>query len=66
MMFGRKQRDEEERDREEESRDERCAKADSLVRETLAELNRGLAVKREVREKTARFVGSLRPLVKAR
>ena len=37
-------------------------KADSIVRETLATVESGLRVKREVREKAARFVGSLRPV----
>lgn len=48
--------------------EQRCpeAEAEELHQRTLSELNRGLVVKREVREKTARFVGTLRPMAKAR
>lgn len=40
--------------------------ADALMRSTLSTLDRSLALKREAREKTQRFVGSLRPIAKAR
>lgn len=40
--------------------------ADALMRLTLRTLDQSLAIKREAREKTARFVGSLRPFAKAR
>lgn len=59
-MFGLKRKKDDEK--EEREKEECCAEADSLVKETLSELNRGVVVKREVREKTARFVGSLRPI----
>jgi hypothetical protein len=65
-MFFRKKDDEPKNGHGEHEGEDPCAKADSLVRETLEELNRGLVVKRQVREKTARLVGSLRPAYKGR
>ena len=47
----------------EEAQPERAEDADALMRQTLNTLDQSLAAKRECREKTARFVGSLRPLV---
>lgn len=63
-MFGRKKEDDERKHEDDANR--RCEKADSLVQQTIDELNRGLAIKREVRERTARLVGSLKPVAKAR
>jgi hypothetical protein len=40
--------------------------AESLVKATLDTLDQSLAAKREAREKTVRFVGSLRPLAAKR
>jgi chorismate synthase len=40
--------------------------ADALMRYTLRTLDQSIALRREAREKTQRFVGSLRPLAKAR
>lgn len=64
-MFGLK-RKKVESEKVEPDEERRCAEAEELHQRTLSELNRGLVVKREVREKTARFVGTLRPMAKAR
>lgn len=65
-MFGRKlKHPKEDRHAPDEQREPRDD-ADSLVKKTLDTLDQSLAVKREAREKTARFVGSLRPLAAKR
>lgn len=61
-MFGRKPKAEKPEARPEKAKTE----ADMLVQKTLATLDQSLAMKREAREKTQRFVGSLQPFVKAR
>ena len=59
-MFGRKLKVVKEAQHEHAQREPEDA--DSLVKKTLDTLDQSLAAKREAREKTARFVGSLRPL----
>ena len=63
-MFGRKLKKEAE-ERERGDQQER-QEAEVLVKQTLVTLEQALAVRREAREKTQRFVGSMRPLAKAR
>lgn len=66
-MFGLKRKKDFEDRNESYEPEQAQAEADKLVRQTLSELNRGLVVKREVRERTARLVvGALRPVAKAR
>lgn len=64
-MFGRDKRQAAAEEQEHERAHERD-EAETLMKQTLASLDKSLAVKREVREKTTRFVGSLRPLSKTR
>jgi hypothetical protein len=64
-MFGRKQKHEKHEERDDEAKAE-TVDADAIMKQALNTLDRSLAIKREAREKTARFVGSLRPLAKAR
>jgi uncharacterized membrane protein len=52
----------EELEREAQRKDERDQEATALIRRSLDAADAGLRVKREVREKAARFIGSLRPL----
>ena len=66
-MFGRKKDKAEARTDESKSEEKsEHADADALMQQTLRTLDQSLALKREAREKTQRFVGSLRPLAKAR
>lgn len=49
-------------EQEREEARQREVEAEQLKRQSLEVVEHGLRVKREVREKAARFVGSLRPL----
>ena len=66
-MFGKtKRKMEAERvERAETQNAERAEHATKLVKSALDAADENLAVKREVREKAARFIGSLRPALKA-
>ena len=65
-MFGKLRKQVAERAEREDSKNaERAQKSEQLVRGALNAVDENLAVKREVREKAARFIGSLRPTLKA-
>jgi len=65
-MFGKMRKQVAERAEREDSKNaERAQKSEQLVRGALNAVDENLAVKREVREKAARFIGSLRPALKA-
>ena len=65
-MFGKLRKQVAERAVREDSKNaERAQKSEQLVRGALNAVDENLAVKREVREKAARFIGSLRPALKA-
>jgi hypothetical protein len=65
-MFGKSKRklEAERVERAESQNTERDAQATQLLQSSLDAVDRNLAVKREVREKAARFIGSLRPALK--
>jgi len=65
-MFGKLRKQVAERAVREDSKNaERAHKSEQLVQSALDAADENLAVKREVREKAARFIGSLRPALKA-
>lgn len=49
-------------EREAQRKAEREREAESLQRDTMEMVERGLRVKREAREKAVRFIGALRPM----
>lgn len=65
-MFGKTKRklEAERAERVESQNAERAEHATKLVRSSLDAVEEHLAMKREVREKAARFIGSLRPALK--
>ena len=65
-MFGKTKRklEAERAERAETQNAERAEHATQLVKSSLEAVDEHLAVKREVREKAARFIGSLKPHLK--
>jgi len=63
-MFGKKKLEAERAERADSKNSERAEQASQLIQSALDTADKNLAVKRVVREKAARFIGSLRPTLK--